>query len=347
MGAKELSIISFLRDNYDCKYSIYHIKEILNSPLKYQKPQIEVISLLNAQYLEQVVDNTTNEPTDYFNGINTCPNDVLKHVKLDFFSRINDLLHASTVDMTHHYHGGQPDLTPKEQASKKFGDFLDLTAKLENEIETTLGELKENDLYELEAANCMNVEQLKKSISRHFADLQFEFLRVITESSKSFDEKPSGQFSNQVGEFRKQIDFTRLQLSQIQPPNIVESIAKRMHENNIYSDQTCEDIFGISRNFRHPDKPLLLWEKVYMVYMVYMQLNSIGYNKDENLKEESKVSAHLYDAQHLLPASVCSVLCTRDKKFRMKAIATYEYLAINTEVLSLSDLLEGVDLLGA
>lgn len=344
MNLKEQRIIEFLREQFDCRFSMFHIKEFLKCPSYYQELQLDVLSLLQAKYMEQSVDSATNEPEDYFKLSNACPYNLLKNFKFDFFSRIMDLLHASIIDTIHHFHGGQPNITPKEQASTQFSDFLHLTTELENEIIDSINSLTTSDIQELEIFSNMTLRELREALSKEFANAQFEYLKSVTDLSIELENRSQEEFSNQIGSFRDSIDFRNLQLNQITPPNIVESIAVKLQNTQVFSDQTCEEIFGLSKNFRNPGQPLLTWEKI---YMVYMQLNSIGYHKDEKLNEKSKVSAHLYDVQHLICGSSCSVLCTNDKNFRMKAIATYEYLGINTEVLSLPDLLEGVNLSGA
>jgi|GEM_PF-5929744 len=337
---KNDEIIERIKSNFLVFVSHTHIKEISNAPEQYQKLQLELLINLNANYIVQTVDNKQNRPIDEFRIQNTPLEDLLNSERYNFSNRMSDHFNASITEILHHHHGGAPDATPEDIAAKEFGYFLKFSDESRDEILRMLDETEDDEeLNLIQSTMNISIEELKILINQNFDKMLMDFLDVLSRSIIERKKTPPEVFSNSIKAFRDEISFEKLQLSQIQPPDIIRKICRKLQNFDIYKGQSCDFIFGISENFLHPGTPLLSTEKI---QFVYSQLNTIGYHKDKRLKRKERIQAHIYDVEHLVSASPFDILCTNDMDFRMKAIATYEYLGIRTKPLTFEELLNTI-----
>lgn len=77
------------------------------------------------------------------------------------------------------------------------------------------------------------------------------------------------------------------------------------------------------------------------IYSLHDAMDFLGYKHDSN---ERTQRSSVYDIEHLIYATKCRFFITEDKKLLCRAKEIYNFMEVETEVLSLKELMEKVDI---
>jgi len=141
--------------------------------------------------------------------------------------------------------------------------------------------------------------------------------------------------SSIVNAYRAAVGIGPKELNNIKGENIIEQIWN-LHKNlDGYknNDFSIEDFLGISYIPPNLDGSIPISSKIISAYNV---LNVIGYHTDSNLKLSRRFTAATSDANHTALASYADTLFSSDIGMIKKGRAIYEYLDIQTKILTFS-----------
>lgn len=317
-------IIKLLRTKYQCVVSRETLEEICNSPIEYHQAHMNVIAELNTKLIVQLRDPPLFHPSDRYRLDTGDLSLLLPEIlaKKDSYDLSTQLMNTTLHDLVK-YHGGSPELNQLEISKIKTSEFSDCMSQLSSTI-NNLGldsyqtDKMQSDIFDMEMS---------------FINSQEETVRLYTEHETLYTQNPKS-------DFREHIDTIALQLSNINGPNIIHQICSRLKSLDIYLEKSSEEILGISQNYLYPGEVLTLSEQIIAIYNM---LDSLNYRSDRKLHKEQKLKSFMKDQVHCMYGSCCDYICAIDVGLRYKAIAIYEYLDMQTEVISFDELTDMLD----
>ncbi|MBR9806586.1 MAG: hypothetical protein GYB49_05120 [Alphaproteobacteria bacterium] len=235
----------------------------------------------------------------------------LRFRELSLTGRLMD--ETTVLNVAHKLYGGQPDKTYPELLGEQI-DAMGINWNMD-----------------LEALDLSAAQQSA------FGDLLREILRLIrsgtAEAAQSMQEQTSAYGSgNPLADFRKEVVPNLEAINDIEGDNIVRRIAEELQKSNaFYSKKGVEEIFNLNGKNSVTGRPLDIVEKARNIMLM---LNWFGYKADKRLKREDKFKSSSSDLVHAGYGSLCHAIVTRDKGFKARLQATYQFLELRTSVLS-------------
>jgi len=152
-----------------------------------------------------------------------------------------------------------------------------------------------------------------------------------TEKSKAWAReflKENTEYSG-IKSIQEKVNVSAKELNNIQPPRVIEKIWDRIEKSDYIKIKniSLDQFFGIGKNKKFTSGNIPTY---YKICVLYIMLNAIGYNTDDNLLKNKRFTTSVRDAKHVANASFAHFLLSKDKKLIKKAKAIYEYLKIGT-----------------
>ena len=172
-----------------------------------------------------------------------------------------------------------------------------------------------------------NPESLLQQYSNFVKSFEDSEYLIILESLKPLIEKLNSEIENnfiilEAAELtRKRINTDKGKINNIKGTKIIERIIEYLNIN-------CKYDFSIFSNLKKSKDT-----KYSKIILLNAFLNIVGYHPDKHLNIIEHVPNVQNDGEHIANAMFCEYLLTHDRRMANRAIAIYEFLELNTEVI--------------
>ncbi len=312
------NLFNQLKEEFQVVYSDENLKEI-NKSEGYSKQFLDILNSLNAYRLKHIMEPPNFMTTGQVKIIcDVTPQDAFR-----------DYMNSGAYD------------NPQVNA------FLSLSYEM-------LGGNNNNSLEEVKnmaLKGCIDIANAPKEIFDAFVKrdssfedkfkispevFEIECKRRIEEQFSQIEQHKPGDGESWPGvkAFRSYFGIGPVELNNISSPDVLLKIWE-IYKNK---EPFCESDFSIEDFFQMKAHPIYSNHKYYnfeKVNIIYNMLNMIGYYSDKGAHKDMKrfISASS-DMGHASMASFTNTLFSYDKNFIKKAEAAYEYLGINTKIVT-------------
>lgn len=306
-------------DHVQVVYSDVSFQEIYRAGLKnkkYSAAFLDLLNKLNAIYIKPIMDENFN------------------------FTGQMRLISGSATELYEEY----------ISESLKYDEFLD---PLQKNIFAMYGGIKDYESmadlqieaqYKLlefleQQINILKNEKIKHSLFDVFIKQKENELDGLRMQMHEFEEtvRKNADFLKQANSgtdvhlaYRKELKLNIDEINQLQFPNVLIKIWNILKENNPSLDELELEDFLRIRNVEH---------KFEKIHAIYSNLNLSGFRPEKKVKNEKKIVSAQADISHVAYASYCNYFITNDERLVDKSNVIYEYLKINTEILSIPQFL--------
>ncbi|WP_407303543.1 hypothetical protein [Acinetobacter sp.] len=302
-------------DRYQEVYSDISFQEIYKAGKKDKKYSDAFLSLLNrlhAIYLKPVMDEQFR-----FTGQMRLLSDSTIELYEEYISeslKYDEFINPLQKNIFAMY-GGIQDY--KSMADSQIETQYKLLEFLDHQINILKNEKIEHPLFNL---FIKQKEDELDDLKKHMPAFE-ETVRKNADCMKHANSEKDAHLA-----YRKELKLNIDEINQHQFPNILMKIWETLKANNSSLDGLELDAFLGIKNVEHN------FEKI---HAIYSNLNLSGYRPEKKVKNEKKFISAQADISHVAYASYCHYFITNDGRLADKSLVIYEYLKINTEILSI------------